>query len=127
MSSKGPDIIRWVIDWMLANDDSITQEMALRCERAARAEWGGDSVGYIAKTCRADSQALLQQAAAAVRAGTPVSEAARKAGVGRSTLYDHLAAIGEAPAADSAAAQEPHRISLGSGGGRFGGGVRRSP
>lgn len=54
MSQKDPDIIRWVIDRMLAHDASISADMALVVEREARAEWGGRSIGYIAKRCAAD-------------------------------------------------------------------------
>jgi hypothetical protein len=35
------DIIRWSIDWLLANDAAFTEELALLYERDARAEWGG--------------------------------------------------------------------------------------
>lgn len=42
--SKRADIVRWAIDWLLANDDAMTQEMAVRFEQAAREEWGGQEV-----------------------------------------------------------------------------------
>ena len=118
--SRGPDVIRWVIDWMMTNDDSITQDLAMRCEREARAEWGGQSVPYIAKTCAADRRAQVAAARAAVSAGVPVAQAARQAGIGRSSLYAHLSE----PGREGAAVGQDGKIGLGQGG-RFG--VRRSP
>lgn len=85
MTTKGTDIIRWVIDRMLAHDDSITQELALTVERESRAEWGGDTV-YIAKTlaCDApDAQAVLQDYVQ----NTPVREITRRHGISRAYLY----------------------------------------
>lgn len=86
MNSRGADIIRWVIDRMLAHDDSITQDLALTVEREARAEWGGQSIPYIAKRCAAD-----QPDAAAVRndferAGS-VDEVAKRHGISRAHMY----------------------------------------
>lgn len=85
MTDKGTDIIRWVIDRMLAHDDSITQELALTVEREAHIEWGGDTV-YIAKTCTADvpdPQAVLQDYVQ----NTPVREITRRHGISRAGLY----------------------------------------
>lgn len=45
------DIVRWVIDCMVRHVPGITPELALTVERECRAEWGGQSAGYIAKTC----------------------------------------------------------------------------
>ena len=45
------DIIRWVIDCMLRHNDSITHEIALTVERESRAEWGGQRIEYVRKTC----------------------------------------------------------------------------
>lgn len=85
MTDKGSDIIRWVIDRMLAHDDSITQDLALTVEREARIEWGGDTV-YIAKTCAADmpdAKAVLQDYAQ----NRPVREITRRHGISRAGLY----------------------------------------
>lgn len=89
MSSRSTDIIRWVIDRMLAHDDSITQELALTVEREARAEWGGQSIAYIAKRCAADrpSPADVQQDYARMQ---DVREVARRHGIGRSQVYNLL-------------------------------------
>ena len=90
MSRSEPDIVRWLIDWMLANGGAVTEEMALRAERAARAEWGGQTIGYVAKQVDADRQRRIREAAKAAKDGRPVIEAARAHGIGRSTLYRAL-------------------------------------
>lgn len=85
MNERTTDIIRWVIDRMLAHDDSITQELALTVEREARIEWGGDTV-YIAKTCGADMpdpKAVLQDYVL----NKPVGEITRRHGISRAYLY----------------------------------------
>jgi len=104
--TRDPDLIRWVLDWLLANDDAITQDLALRCEREARATWGG-CTEYIPKAREAERQARLAAARQAVAAGVPPPKAARQAGVGRSTLYRHLEAAAPAPAGPPAPAQPP--------------------
>ncbi len=92
------DIIRWVIDCMMAHDDSITQELALTVEREARAEWGGRSIDYIRKACDGDrkagrrpvppdaAQALLQDGMSAA----PTHQVLQQHGVSRATLYRML-------------------------------------
>jgi len=50
------DVINWVIDWMMTNEAAITEDLALRCEREARREWGGQRIDYIAKTSSADRE-----------------------------------------------------------------------
>lgn len=87
------DIIRWIIDRMLAHDDSITQELALTVEREARAEWGGQRIDYIAKN--ADRKAARrplegparQQAFEAAASSAPTREVVKATGVSRATLY----------------------------------------
>lgn len=89
------DIIRWVIDRMLAHDDSITLELALTVEREARAEWGGRSIDYIPKSCAGDRRAARRPLAADVaqavyQAGlssAPTDEVLQAHGVSRATLY----------------------------------------
>lgn len=93
------DIIRWVIDRMMAHEDSITEELALTVEREARAEWGGQRVDYIAKTCSADVEArrALQGAkpvpAPAIEdyiAGRALPEIESEHGISRRSLYRAL-------------------------------------
>lgn len=86
---RDTDIIRWVIDCMMAHEPAITPEQALSVEREARAEWGGQRVGYIVRTCAADRQAgpdpeALRQA---VAANLPARQVASSAGISRRTLY----------------------------------------
>lgn len=93
------DIIRWVIERMMAHEDSITQELALTVEREARAEWGGQRIDYIAKTCAADveerrrlqgAKPVPQEAVADYVAGQPMPEIELKYGISRRTLYRGL-------------------------------------
>lgn len=96
--SRRPDIIRWVIDWMLANEQCIKEELALRCEREARAEWGGQRVDYVAKHCAADkpartgppAKALPEAAVQDYVAGRQLSEISVAYGVSRASLYRGL-------------------------------------
>lgn len=89
------DVIRWVIDWMVEHQPAITEDLALRCERAARAEWGGQEVGYIRKTCASDRRAgrrpltpeLAHQVYAAGLSAAPTEDVTREHGVSRATLY----------------------------------------
>jgi transcriptional regulator of acetoin/glycerol metabolism len=95
---RRPDVIRWVIDWMMANEAAISEDLALRCERAARAEWGGQRVDYIAKTCAADGVGAAggrprKAAMAAISDyidGRPLPEISQAHGVSRATLYRAL-------------------------------------
>ena len=87
------DIIRWVIDRMLAHDESITQELALTVEREARAEWGGQRIDYVPKECdrKAARKPLSPDAQRAVYAAglgsEPTGRIVREHGISRSTLY----------------------------------------
>jgi hypothetical protein len=89
------DIIRWVIDRMMAHDDSITQELALTVEREARAEWGGQSIAYVRKSCDGDRKAARRPldpaaAEAVYQAGltsAPTDHVLQTHGVSRATLY----------------------------------------
>lgn len=91
MSQK--DIIRWVIDRMLAHDDSITQELAATVEREARAEWSGQRIDYIARHCdrKAARKPLSEAAQRAVYeaglAATPTDQIVNEHGISRTTLY----------------------------------------
>lgn len=92
------DVIRWVIERMLAHEDSITQELALTVEREARTEWGGQRIDYIAKHCAADKPKRTGPPADpvpadAVRdyiAGRPLIEIESSHGINRRTLYRSL-------------------------------------
>lgn len=92
--SGGKDIIRWVIDCMLAHDDSITQELALTVEREARAEWGGRRIEYIPKHCAGDrrgrrplSPEVHQAVYEAGLSNMATRQIVEQTGVSRATLY----------------------------------------
>lgn len=85
-----PDIIRWVIDWMITNEQAVTEDLALRCERAARQEWGGQRIDYVAKTCEADRHARREserKAHADLLGAQPLDQISRTRGLSRATLY----------------------------------------
>jgi NAD-dependent oxidoreductase involved in siderophore biosynthesis len=115
--ADGPDVIRWVLDWLLAHEDSITEHLALECERAARHHWGGDTVTYIARVCEADRGASVRAALADVQGGASPGEAARRHGVDRSTLWRAQQRQGGEPEPPPPQAP-PSRFASG---GRFGG------
>lgn len=92
------DVINWVIDWMMTNEAAITEDLALRCEREARREWGGQRIDYIAKTSSADrdQRRALQgrtpaeterSAVADYLANKPVQTIIAERGISRRTLY----------------------------------------
>lgn len=96
------DIIRWVIERMMAHDDSITQELALQVEIEARREWGGQRIDYIAKTPSGDPKRTeglskgrrppvpehVERAAVAdYLANQPIDEVSERHGIHRRTLY----------------------------------------
>ena len=92
MSNK--DIIRWVIDCMMRHEDSITQELALTVERESRAEWGGQRIEYVAKTC--DARAARQRIPAdvarrahadAIASDEPTEAIIARHGISRATFY----------------------------------------
>lgn len=95
------DVICSVIDIMRSLAPAITEEQARMCERAARAEWGGQRIDYIAKTCSADKDHRRQlqgktppqvrlAAVAEYLAGAPIDEVAQRHGIHRATLYRSL-------------------------------------
>ena len=94
MSPKQKDIIKWVIERMLAHDDSITQELALTVEREARLEWGGQRIEYIAKSVERkhgprpllDSEAR-RAAFEAAKSDAPIAEVQQKTGLSRASIY----------------------------------------
>lgn len=95
------DVISWVIDWMMTNEAAITEELALRCEREARREWGGQRIDYIAKTAAVDREQrrTLQgrtpveterHAVADYLANKPIDTIVAERGISRRTLYRAL-------------------------------------
>jgi transcriptional regulator of acetoin/glycerol metabolism len=82
------DPITWVIDWMMAHEPAISQDLALRCEAAARREWGGHGWEYFSRTSRREKAATERSAHAAVlTTNHPIHEIARVHGMSRATLY----------------------------------------
>ena len=95
------DIIRWILDRLLAHDDSITQDLIATVEREARIEWGGQRIEYIPKTSdrRSGRRPLDPETRrAALQAGlsnAPTREVVQATGVSRATLYRLLKRGGE--------------------------------
>jgi len=89
---KDKDIVRWVLDRLLAHDPSITEELTLTVERETRAEWGGQEV-RIWKTStgrvgRPPRTPYDQAKAYADGVGTDTTtEILGKHGISRATLY----------------------------------------
>lgn len=92
------DVICRVIEIMRSLAPSITEEQAAMCERAARAEWGGQRVDYIAKTCSIDREQRRQlqgrtsptvqtAAVADYLADRPIPQILSDHGISRRTLY----------------------------------------
>lgn len=81
------DIIKWAVDWMLANDQAITEELALRFEREARQEWGGQRIEYIAKRAPRLSEEGRVAAFHAGASSKPTTEVLNEHGISRRTLY----------------------------------------
>lgn len=84
------DIIRWTFDWLLAHEDSISQELALLYEHDARREWGGQTVGYVARTSEADRRARRnaeRQAYTDLLGNAPIDDISRRSGLSRASLY----------------------------------------
>lgn len=86
------DIIREAIDWLLANDEQFTQELALRFEREMRSQWGGvDNRPW--KTPEGRPGRPAKQAYDPARAyadglgNEPTETVTRRHGVSRATLY----------------------------------------
>jgi len=83
------DIITSIIDWMMANESAITEELALRAEHAARAEWGGQQL-YLARTSEVDRrarQAAERRAHVSLLGPAPIERISRDSGISRRTLY----------------------------------------
>lgn len=84
------DIIGWVVDWLLANETAITEDLIATFERESRAEWGGQEV-RVWKT--SDGKAGrrrhydAQQAYADGMSKLPDQAVMEKHGISRRTLY----------------------------------------
>jgi hypothetical protein len=81
------DIIKWAVEWMLANDQAITEELAFRFEREAREEWGGQRIEYIAKRSPRLSEEGRVAAFQAGASSKPTHEVLNEHGISRRTLY----------------------------------------
>lgn len=87
------DIIRWTIEWFVANDAAFTEELALRYERESRAEWGGvDNRPWKTPEGRNGRPRKLPDEAAAFRdalasPAAPLEAVAERHGVSRRTMY----------------------------------------
>lgn len=86
------DIITSVIDWMMANEDAITEELALRCDMEMRRDWGGQRIDNVAKTSESDQRARREAQRSAhadlLAPGTkPVPEIANSHGLSRASVY----------------------------------------
>lgn len=86
------DIITSVIDWMMANESAITEDLALRCECEARREWGGQRIDNVAKTPEIDQRARRQAQRAAhadllTADARPVQDIATARGLSRAAVY----------------------------------------
>jgi hypothetical protein len=92
MTRNRQDIVAWLKDWLLANDDSITQELVVRMETDARREWGGQEV-RVWKTPEGRAgrppRARYDQAKAYSDGigGDPTDEVTARHGISRATLY----------------------------------------
>jgi hypothetical protein len=83
-----PDPITYVIDWLMRHHPSISDDLALRAEAAARAEYGGESWAYIARQSQRQKAAIERAAhAAALRTSAPLEKVAQAHGLSRRTMY----------------------------------------
>lgn len=87
------DIVRDVLERLMAHDDSITAELALRVEVEIRREWGGQRV-FVGKTVGQRvgrppslSPEALRKAYADGLSSEPVSAVTKRHGISRSSLY----------------------------------------
>lgn len=99
MRESRSDVICWVIDRMRAHVPEITPELALIVEREARAEWGGQRIDYVARTCahELEERRRLQgakpvppEAVADYIAGRPLPEITATHAISRRSLYRAL-------------------------------------
>jgi len=89
---SGSDVIRDVIEWLMAHEPSITEALALEAEIAMKGKWGDTEV-RIPKTV--DRKVGRPSIPATVAAGAfadaltnkPTAEILRDHGISRSTLY----------------------------------------
>jgi DNA invertase Pin-like site-specific DNA recombinase len=92
MTRTRQDIVAWLKEWLLANEDSITEELALRMEAAVRREWGGQEV-RVWKTPEGRAgrpPRVPYDAARAYSDGIsiqPTEEVTERHGISRATLY----------------------------------------
>ena len=83
-----PDPITYVIEWLLRHEPRISDDLAMRCEAAARAEYGGEGWAYFARQGPRQRAALGRAAhAAALATSAPLEHVARVHGISRRTMY----------------------------------------
>jgi Mor family transcriptional regulator len=84
--SKPPrDIVRDIIERLMAHEPSITEEIALRVEAEVRQTWGGAEV-YVPKEAKRQSrvrEAVVKDALSTMS----TAEIQRRHGVSRATIY----------------------------------------
>lgn len=86
------DLIRDLLDKVLAAVPSFTREMASELEQQIRAEWGGEEI-YVGKTTTGRRGrpsipiAVQQKAYIDGKTDVPTADLTRKHGISRSTLY----------------------------------------
>jgi len=82
------DIIRDVIERLMAHEASITEELALKVEHEARAHWGGQAP-YVPKETKRQAHAREKVIADAVTT-MPTQEITKRHGISRATMYRML-------------------------------------
>ena len=88
MSAPEKDIVRCIIDWMMQHEPSITEQLALECEREIRREWGGERP-YIAADAKRQPH-VRDKVISDALTDTPTPEILRRHGISRSTMYRML-------------------------------------
>jgi len=89
---NGPDVIRDVIEWLMAHEPSITEALALEAELAMKSKWG-DAEVRIPKTIDrkvgrpSTPPAVLASAHAAALTDKPTAEILKDHRISRATLY----------------------------------------
>jgi Mor family transcriptional regulator len=79
------DIIRDIIERLMAHEASITEELALKVEHEARAHWGGQAP-YVPKETKRQAH-VRQKVFADALTAMPTAEVIKRHGISRRTLY----------------------------------------
>ena len=90
---KRADIIRWALDWLIANDQAFTEELQVRFEVEARREWGGvpnrpwvKPSGTPGRPPKKSPDEVLRAYTDALSAA-PTEKVLHQHGISRATLY----------------------------------------